>query len=89
MKVLFIGGTGVISSACSRVAVEAGIQLFHLRRGKTGRQVPLGIKVLAGDIRDPASARAALGNQKFDVVADFIAFLKKHHIDYDPRYVWG
>ena len=55
MKVLFIGGTGVISSACSRVAIEAGIQLFHLRRGKTGRQVPLGIKVLTGDVRDPAT----------------------------------
>lgn len=74
MKVLFIGGTGIISSACSRIAVESGVQLFHLRRGKTGRPVPLGIKVLAGDIRDPASARAALGNQKFDVVVDFIAF---------------
>ena len=59
MKVLFVGGTGIISSACSRVAVESGIQLFHLRRGKTGRQVPLGIKVLAGDIRDAAAARAA------------------------------
>ena len=78
MRVLFIGGTGIISSACSRVAVEAGIQLFHLRRGKTGRQVPLGIKVLAGDIRDPASARAALGNLKFDVVVDFIAFTPEH-----------
>ncbi len=78
MKVLFIGGTGIISSACSRVAVEAGIQLFHLRRGKTGRQVPLGIKVLQGDIRDPASARAAIGNLKFDVVADFIAFTPEH-----------
>jgi nucleoside-diphosphate-sugar epimerase len=74
MKVLFIGGTGIISSACSRVAVEAGLQLFHLRRGKTGRQVPLGIKMLTGDMRDPASARAAIGNLKFDVVVDFIAF---------------
>ncbi len=78
MKVLFIGGTGIISSACSRVAVESGVQLFHLRRGKTGRPVPLGIKMLAGDIRDPVSARAALGNVKFDVVVDFIAFTPEH-----------
>jgi nucleoside-diphosphate-sugar epimerase len=79
MKVLFIGGTGIISSACSRVAVEAGIQLFHLRRGKsTSRQVPLAIKVLAGDIRDPGSARAALGKLSFDVVVDFIAFTPAH-----------
>jgi nucleoside-diphosphate-sugar epimerase len=78
MKVLFIGGTGIISSACSRVAVEAGIQLFHLRRGKTARPVPLAIKVLVGDIRDPASVRAALGKQHFDVVVDFIAFTPEH-----------
>jgi nucleoside-diphosphate-sugar epimerase len=74
MKVLFIGGTGIISSACSRVAVDAGMQLFHLRRGKTGRPIPLGIKLLEGDIRDPASAREALGERTFDVVVDFIAF---------------
>ena len=78
MRVLFIGGTGIISSACSRVAIEAGLQLFHLRRGKTGRPIPLGIKVLAGDIRDPGSARAALGKQTFDVVVDFIAFTPEH-----------
>jgi nucleoside-diphosphate-sugar epimerase len=78
MKVLFIGGTGIISSACSRVAVEAGIQLFHLRRGKTGRPVPLSIKVLEGDIRNPASARAALGRLTFDVIVDFIAFTPEH-----------
>jgi nucleoside-diphosphate-sugar epimerase len=78
MKVLFIGGTGIISSACSRVAVEAGLQLFHLRRGKTGRPLPLGIKLLGGDIRDPASARAALGSQTFDVVVDFVAFSPEH-----------
>ena len=78
MKVLFIGGTGIISSACSRVAVEAGLQLYHLRRGKTGRPVPLGIKILEGDIRDKASAVAALGTQKFDVVVEFIAFLPEH-----------
>jgi nucleoside-diphosphate-sugar epimerase len=74
MKVLFIGGTGIISSACSRVAVEAGIQLSHLRRGRTARPVPLGIKVLVGDIRDSASTHAALGNARFDVVVDFITF---------------
>jgi nucleoside-diphosphate-sugar epimerase len=78
MRVLFVGGTGIISSACSRVAVEAGIELFHLRRGNPRRQVPPDIKMLTGDIRDPASARAALGSLKFDVVVDFIAFTPEH-----------
>jgi nucleoside-diphosphate-sugar epimerase len=78
MKVLFIGGTGIISSACSRLAVESGIELTHLRRGRTSRPVPAGVHLLAGDIRDPGSARAALADHKFDVVVDFIAFTPAH-----------
>jgi nucleoside-diphosphate-sugar epimerase len=74
MKALFIGGTGIISSACSRLAVSRGIELFHLRRGKTARPVPEAITILAGDIRDPQSARRAVGDLRFDVVVDFIAF---------------
>jgi nucleoside-diphosphate-sugar epimerase len=74
MKVLFIGGTGIISSACSRLAVERGIELFHLRRGKTTRPVPAAIQILSGDIRDPESARRALGDHRFDAVVDWIAF---------------
>ena len=48
LRVLFIGGTGVISSACSRVAVESGIDLFVLNRGRgTGRPLPPGDKLAA------------------------------------------
>jgi hypothetical protein len=39
MKVLFIGGTGIISSASSALAVERGIDLYHLTRGKAARSV--------------------------------------------------
>lgn len=78
MKVLFIGGTGIISSACSRLAVARGMELFHLRRGQTERPVPEGIQVLTGDIRDEGSARRALGAHRFDAVVDFIAFTPEH-----------
>jgi nucleoside-diphosphate-sugar epimerase len=78
MKVLFIGGTGVISSACSELAVEQGIELYLLNRGETKRKVPKEAHVLHGDIRDIASAKAALGNKTFDVVVDWIAFTPEH-----------
>jgi nucleoside-diphosphate-sugar epimerase len=78
MKALFVGGTGIISSACSRLAVESGIELYHLRRGRTSRPVPADVRVLAGDIRDRTSAEAALANHTFDVVVDFIAFTPEH-----------
>jgi nucleoside-diphosphate-sugar epimerase len=78
MRVLFIGGTGIISSACSRLAVSRGIELFHLRRGKTSRPVPSEVEVLTGDIRDADSARRALGDLRFDAVVDWIAFTPEH-----------
>ncbi|MCP4166352.1 MAG: SDR family oxidoreductase [Chloroflexi bacterium] len=78
MKVLFIGGTGVISSACSRLAVERGIDLYLLNRGQSERLAPAGAKVLQGDIRDVTSAAAAIGNHSFDAVVDWIAFTPEH-----------
>ncbi len=74
MKVLFIGGTGIISSACSRLALQQGIDLYLLNRGKSIRPVPAGAKVLNGDIRDPQSALAALGDHSFDAVVNWIIF---------------
>jgi nucleoside-diphosphate-sugar epimerase len=78
MKVLFIGGTGIISSACTKLAVEQGIDLYLLNRGRSIRPVPQGVHVLGGDIRDPASAQAALGSHRFDAVVDWIAFTPEH-----------
>ncbi len=74
MKALFIGGTGNISSACSRLAVEKGIELFHLNRGKMKADVPIEVKTLTADIMDERQVVAALGGTKFDVVVNFIAF---------------
>ena len=75
MKVLFIGGTGVISSACSRLAVERGIDLTLFNRGETERPVPEGARVLHGDIRNRASAERALGDAVFDAVVNWINFV--------------
>ena len=79
LKVLFIGGSGQISSACSQRAVDLGIDLYVLNRGRTSiRPLPAAAHVLEGDIRDPASARAAIGEHEFDAVVDFVAFTPEH-----------
>jgi nucleoside-diphosphate-sugar epimerase len=79
LTVLFIGGTGRISSACGERAVASGMELTLLNRGSTTyRAVPAGAEVLTADIRDPASVRAALGDRTFDVVVDFVAFTPEH-----------
>lgn len=79
MKVLFIGGTGKISSACAALAVERDIELYFLNRGQTSvRPAPAGVHELHGDIRDKASASTALKDYTFDVVVDWIAFTPDH-----------
>lgn len=78
MKVLFIGGTGVISSACSQLAVERGMDLYLLNRGQTSRPIPGGARVLRADIRDRESVGKVLGDTLFDVVVDWIAFTPEH-----------
>jgi len=78
VKVLFVGGTGVISSACSQLAVERGMELYLLNRGQTSRSVPEGARVLHADIRDRKSVRNALGDMMFDVVVDWIAYMPEH-----------
>jgi nucleoside-diphosphate-sugar epimerase len=78
MRVLFIGGTGIISSACSELALQRGIELYLLTRGESIRPPASGAKLLHGDIRQAASARVALRNLNFDAVVDWVAYRPDH-----------
>jgi len=79
LRVLFIGGSGIISSACARLAVERGVDLYVLNRGASShRPVPEEATQLRGDIRDLGSAKAALGSLEFDAVVDWVAFTPDH-----------
>lgn len=79
MRVLFIGGTGIISSACSELSIERGIELYLLLRGKTThRPAPAGARLLHADIHDARAVTAALGDLRFDAVVNFIAFTEEH-----------
>ena len=78
LSALFIGGSGVISSACAHRAVAEGIELTVLNRGASARPAPAGAHVLRADVRDPGAMLAALLGQRFDVVVDFVAFTAAH-----------
>lgn len=73
MKVLYIGGTGNISSASSRLAVKMGIELYHLNRGK--REITIeGVKSLIADYSDVEQVKSAVSGHHWDVVVNWIAF---------------
>lgn len=82
MKVLFIGGTGIISSACTQLAVERGIDLTLLNRGCRATHLPGAAETLTADIDDAAAVSSALGGRSFDAVVNWIAF-EPGHIERD------
>jgi len=75
MKVLFVGGTGVISTACTRLAAERGIELYLLNRGQRAAEVLGGVELIVGDIRKPDDIALALENHTWDVVVNWINFV--------------
>jgi nucleoside-diphosphate-sugar epimerase len=74
MKLLFLGGTGIISTACTELATRSGFDLFLLNRGTRPAALPANVKVLTADIHDPAQTAAALPGHTFDAVVQFIAY---------------
>lgn len=75
LSVLFVGGTGKISSACVVRAMESGFDVSVLNRNHTStRPLPEAVNRLTADVRDVPAAREALGHRSFDVVADFTVF---------------
>ena len=74
MKVLFIGGTGIISTASTQLAAERNIELTLLRRGQRSADIPENVRTIVADISDEGAVNQALGNQSFDAVVDWIAF---------------
>ena len=75
MKVLFIGGTGTISMAISRLLLSQGHTLYLLNRGSRNTGLSGDLVELKVDINDEAAVAALISDLSFDVVADFIAFV--------------
>lgn len=77
-SILYIGGTGTISAACVRRSVALGHEVTVLNRGTGRRALPPEVERVQADVRDAAAVRAALGERRFDVVAEFLAFTPEH-----------
>ncbi|QQE80058.1 SDR family oxidoreductase [Alicyclobacillus sp. SO9] len=74
MKALFIGGTGTISSAITRLLAQEDWELYLLNRGTRNIDIPKNVSLIQADINDEATVSDLIREHSFDVVADFIAF---------------
>jgi nucleoside-diphosphate-sugar epimerase len=77
MKILFIGGTGTISTAISKLLIRSGHDLYLINRGKRNSVLPEGAHYLIADVNDEATIAGLIKNLTFDCVVDFIAFVPK------------
>ena len=78
MKALFIGGTGTISMAITRLlAGKPEWELYLLNRGNRKETLPDGVKTIEADINDEAKVAELIADLQFDVVCDFIGFVKE------------
>ena len=76
MKALFIGGTGTISMAISKLLLERGWELYLINRGNRNNDSRLnGAHFITVDINDEKAAAAKLEGMDFDVACDFIGFV--------------
>ncbi len=74
MKALFIGGTGTISTAVTRLASSLGWEIYVLNRGNRNSSLPGNVRMITCDISDEEQVRTAISGMSFDVVADFICY---------------
>ena len=87
MRVLFIGGTGLISSAVSPLLVERGHDLTLVTRGVSAKaDAPQGASTIVADVHDTDAFRAAIradvaAHGRYDVVVQWIGFSPDHISD--------
>lgn len=78
MKALFIGGTGTISMAITNLlSCMPEWDLYLLNRGNRKAALPEGVKTIEADINDEAAVAEKISDMEFDVVCDFIGFVKE------------
>ena len=88
MKILFIGGTGTISSAITRQLAAGGHELWLLNRGNRKAEVPANVRQIVADINEEAAVLNLLGDEQFDAVCDFIGFVPEQ-VERDYRLFAG
>jgi nucleoside-diphosphate-sugar epimerase len=76
LRVLYLGGSGTISTSCVRLSVEAGMRVTVVNRGRNAQERPLpeGVESLRADLSDDSQLADALGDRTFDAVVNFLSY---------------
>ena len=77
MRILIIGGTGVISRAITRELLKRGMEGVLLDRGSKPVEFGRDVRSFVADRHDLEAVHRALGQERFDCVIDMICFNRR------------
>lgn len=77
MKVLLIGGTGILSTDIVEESLKRNYEVYIINRGNRNNDIDSRVKVIIGDIRDAEQIKEKIKKEQFDVVIDFLSFNKQ------------
>ena len=74
LRVLFLGGAGMIGSAAAAEAARQGHDLTVVTRGEPARPLPDGTHLRRADVHTAAGLRDALAGADYDVVVNWVGY---------------
>lgn len=77
MKILIVGGTGVLSSAVVKEALKKKHDIYMINRGNNIKQIPSDVTLYKTDYHDSDRVKTFIKDKNFDVVIDFICYNKE------------
>lgn len=72
MQILIIGGTGVLSSAVTEVAIKKSIKITMINRGN--HSIPQNVELIKSDRKNFNFIKKSLQGKTFDAVMDFLCY---------------
>ena len=74
MRIVVVGGTGIISSSIVEALAQSGHEVAVFNRGQRSGTLPQGVRYLRGDRSDRTAFEATMQAGRFDVAIDMICF---------------
>ena len=74
LRLLFLGGAGMIGSAAAAEAVRHGHKLTIVTRGEPRRELPGAARLLRGDVYSTEALAGLLGRDAYDVVVNWVGY---------------
>ena len=88
LRVLFLGGAGMIGSAAAAAVIGEGHELTVITRGEPRRPLPESARHVRGDIYDAAALTAVVTGSDYDVVVNWVGY-DPDQIAWHPRLLTG